>query len=527
MKSILQLSVSVLAMLGLFACNSNIGSNGTNSIITPTDKVSNLNALPQKLTIAILPHESTTYTTMSNTPIYTMLQVTNNTNTPTSISADPSVDNSSDFSVITDSQYFTQNNRCKKDTPLNNGDSCMVLVKANIVINNSAPQNNATGNLIIKTPTYNYVYSLLRSSLLYIGGNFGYIQTPDESTIISAQNQKGQCIGIKGNSSCLLISYDPNTKEIKEVAEADDEIYGIATDNNGNIIVGGAFTTLAFSGGIQAIEMSSNNTPDSAIFSGNVLAGNANTLAKANQVVYSITKSPSGNGVYFSGAFNQVTDESGNNPVNSTNQACMVSQIDAKGTLSKAVDNINGFINSMTANTYLTNDNITMAGMFSQADSAAFLDNSIGVMNCTGGKCYLGQNLSSGKPNVIANNFDGTLMMSGEYTSLPHEQNIINGDVSINDGTGAWYKLNESGANGAVYSILAFNNSYYLGGNFTSINGTTSAKATYPGDCVINDDLCQLVNIDPKTNVTSVIFLSTSSIDAIANGYTLTVTEKQ
>ena len=514
-----------ICSLTLSACDNAVGSNGATDSTTQA-VVSNTHgsrlsgsAAPAPLQITVEPHNNSTYyVPTTDTPTYSMLNVLNTTPNPVTLSTAPTLDNTTDFSIINAaSSYPAGAVICSNGTTLNVQTSCLLLIKGN-----ATGVSKISTNLTLKTPTYTYVFAVNRNPILYIGGNFSSIQTASGPTV-SAYNS-GKC---RNNKACMLISYDPAANVITKLAETDDEIYGLAIDSNGFIITGGAFTQLSTTQGV--LNIAQNNTPSTLVAQINPYTSAISTYAKANQAVYTIGASPSSTGnnaVYVSGAFNSITSGSGSATVTSSNTQCMVAQASSNNTWSKALDSADGFINSMAISASGNNDTLLLSGMFEKINGTTLSNYSTGIVSCTSGNCSNSPLALSGRANVVANSPTNQIIASGEYPSITGLSSVSHGDIELNGaGIGGWGKIDTNTADGAINAILTIGNTYYVSGNFTNISNSGKIGGSSDcGDSFNSSNLCTVVALNSSAPQT--LLGANSSINSITSGMSITVVAK-
>lgn len=530
-------TVVVLAIVtSLNGCYNNIGGNGSISggityIGGNTFKTAS-GGFPNPLTVEVVSHDASgSYVSNTDTSMYTMVKFTNNTNSKTPFTNDPLLGDSTNFMVDESSSHYPVGTHiCHMSTGESDalviGGSCSLLIKA---LATSSGDNLST-TLTLFTNTYRYVFNLTIGQILYMGGNFSdATSTGDSAQHLTAFNT-GNC-GVAESKACMLISYNPNTNEIKKIAETDDEIYGLAADSDGNLIVGGAFTSITTNNGV--ISLPGNSLSSTLVARINPLKESASIYAKANQAVYTITSSPSAtnqNTIYLAGAFNTLSY--GNNFVNSIsapNQGCLVA---SKST--QAWNNLlsaNGFVTSMTTSAQGMQDNLLTSGSFENISGVDLLEsnNYTGIASCVGINCRANPPIAfNARSNVIALTPDNKIITSGDYSSIDGvASNVKNGDIEISNsavslGAVKWAKVNTTTADLAVHTILATNSDYYLGGSFATINNLAKLSG---GNCGSSGtSKCLLAKQARSSSTSTGILYTDSHINAITSGTSLSVT---
>ena len=558
MKVKQNLLLTLLVCASLAACNES--NQNTGNAAPSLSKYEAKGTIPQQLEAKVYSHdESGAYLSTTDTQFFSMIQLTNSEVQVTQITKAPVFDTSTkdktDFSIITDSSFYPVGTTiCAEGTSLRGVNnhvaaqqsiptSCMLLIKAEN--NNTAQKVETTLNITARDSIYRF--KVAKSPIIYIGGDFSEASILSESGVtkkLTAFNS-GTC-GFTTDKACMLISYDPISKQIKKVAETDNEIYALAADKSGALYACGAFSSLSTK--YDSLSLPSAiidaRRGSSLVAKINPFKGSATVSANTNQSVFAITTSgPLSNQdkVYLTGAFGDFA--SGLSTTARTNGgSCPVVELSG----------VNWFVNNSTRSpTYamaatpseLSNpssaDNVLLTGKFAQingdllssgTDSYKSPAPSLALVSCIGNNCkgntpvYL-----KGPGNAVAVSGENKILMSGYTSSLPGIESLTERDLVIADsskslGEAKWTKVAEM--DGAILAILPIGSSYYIGGQFSAIKG--QAPAAGQGLCGPSYNSCLLAeNVVVAKDITTKKILTTNGkIAALAASVILSVSAK-
>lgn len=267
------------------------------------------------------------------------------------------------------------------------------------------------------------VYDLLISdSALYIAGLF-----------TTASGSTRNCLAAVDKDSGTLLPFDPNT----------DSVYCMAISGS-NLYIGGGFTTVS---GSARNCLAAVNKDSGALLPFNPNAGSVNIIVI------------SGSNLYIGGDFINVSGSVRNR------LACVNKD---SGALLPFNPNVNGTINSLV----ISDSNLYLGGLFTTVSGST--RNSLAAVNKDSGA------LLPFNPNTGIGSYITSLAISGSNLYIGGEFETISGStrsriavVDKNSGALDIFNTGVPGFNGTIRSLLISEPFLYLGGEFTSISGST------------------------------------------------------
>jgi|LauGreDrversion4_2_1035121.scaffolds.fasta_scaffold87556_1 hypothetical protein len=398
-------------------------------------------------------------------------------------------------------------------------------------------QNTTTqlGQLKLVTATYSYIVALTKAQLLYIGGSFSAASNRDnnfesEAIKVSSQNQ-GTC-GPSGESACMLISYNTYSGKITEISEANDEIYALQSmPHSDDLLAAGAFNQMATSEStIKLPNNILNANKDSALIAHIKPNKNLNIYGHANQSIYTIALSNPRTGqwkFYFAGAFSAIAsgtktsyDVNGYGKCTTAKNWYQDFQPALYG---------NGSVKSListTDNRGSSNDYLVVAGKFNTQQNQTIPNGNVGLTACLNGDCSVESPVVlNGMSNAIAATPDNRILISGDFSSI---NGAVKGNTpnnvlaSGNLQTLGQYSVVSTG-NAKVKALLATDDNYFMGGDFSQMNKVPEIITKNNGICGPNlaGSLCVLSQFNNSYKNTSSLLFTDGPINAIASGVQL------
>ncbi len=526
-----------LFAFALVACNST-GNNAnmdkpgiyTTSNSKQLLKSNNLKSISKPLVI--------TMQAQSNS-LGSLITVTNPNNNMQLITSNPIITNSAFILDNNMNNYPSSATICKQDLQLDANSSCMMLVNTT-----NTNTTNQTGTLRLITPTYTYILGLSKAQIIYAAGNFSQVSLSganfNESKIQSSNS--GVC-GADGKGSCMIVAYDTLNKTLKEIAETSGEVYALAVTPDNSLIAGGAFAGIVTPAMTTSLalptDLRNRRLASTLIAQINPTTNIATAFANTNQAVYSFSVSPvvdsgtSLGNIYISGAFSTIYEGLTDNALikpqfNNGVEQCLTASKSINNSWSMA-SNGNGYTTSLaTAKSKSAQlDSLLIAGKASIQNGTILSNYKVGVTSCVGKDCNAYAPLVlDATPNVIAATPDNKMLISGEFNNIAGVGKYTHNDV-LASGTiqtiGQFSKV--SSGDGKVHALLATNNDYFMGGNFSEMNG---GKVYGSGKCGLNgNNLCVLADYDTLNFNTANLIYTDDDINALASGIELQVTLPQ
>lgn len=456
------------------------------------------------LSATIIPHttSSTFYTSSSNGPVYQMIQVTN---TGGSVTLDPPVITGPDasyFSIDTNNVDYSGTPIFCNDAPtLATGESCEIIITSALGDPVGAP---ATATLTISDGAGGdtLTFSLTDTTYVYAGGGFNTLG----SASVSGGNLLAQCTA--GTCSNALQGTTGNNYAATN-SSVGEWINALAITSAGNLIVGGVF------GEMGGATSGASGTPAALLaqcmpgpVTGNACINQINTPPSTNSYAFNnayidaITAPFLISGVNYvvvGGDFNQIKNTSATSSGRvlakcryngmTSNQTCnsyLGNILTATSSANKAISALN------TLGSTSNNPRVNTGGLFTQI---AGYPSSAPVMGTTFASCTTASSCSQGmgsdNPNnsILGMSDDGTnFYMGGTFTQIGGYIDSSGGyplvsclPDTITTCTNALAGPND--ANGYIEGLFYSGGKLYVGGNFTTIGGSTPVSGNMLAVC--------------------------------------------
>lgn len=481
-------------------------------------------------TITRIAHSNTQiYNSLTDGPRYTAVQVTNNsTKNNLTLTSAPTITTNGPVSIVstTDTNVYNGLPACDANTTLKPMQACYIFVTANQNYNKAFQTPGGFKQVLtITTSSGSSQMNVISQGYLYFGGDF---------------NQFGNAsVGTRSQSFLLAKCYFSNsttelscTNALPNNSYANNSIYTIATDNAGNVYLGGTFTQL---GGVSASsgDLLAEFDPKTQLITNAFNdTNNPNLVGGLGTSEIDAIAFDSNNNAFITGVINSVGGISIPYAIGELLLAeCNLTQ----GVCSKnPLQNLSSdYVSSNQINTLsivngTTNEYLIAGGRMDTIGNSATSH----VASCTldsSGNATTCSQLPSGSGQSTPNNFvyssliDGsTLYLGGTFTSIGSlsNSNAFLASCTFNSGVAncnsnglasSMYFLDGAGATGTTIHGMALDNdgNIFLAGQFGSIsNGGATTVATTTSPTTTN-----LVARCPLGGTTCTNLLSNATLD--------------